>query len=272
MGEDRDAQRTAQPRRETPLFPERNPDDKSGHAHRQLIGLLGAALPLMVWFLDRIRPTPGLEPVELTSISAYHYTAGVITFAGILSALAVYLIAYDGYATVDGWKDRLASSVAGGAAVLVALFPTDPPGDTPDPSWWDPWIGRLHYGAAILLFVMFIYFCLFRFPKSGEKGFPWRAEARDGWDREKWLRNILYAVSGIGIAVALILAWGAGKAGRSIFVHETVALELFALSWLVKGKADRTALAAVKLGSGAVRHPIEAAGKARQAVKSWAEP
>lgn len=241
-----------------PIVPRGQADDLSGHGHRQAIGLLGALLPLMLVVFDRTRPTEGLLPAELTSISAYFYSSGVVVFAGILFALAVYLITYEGYANEDGRKDRVASTVAGWAAVGVAVFPTNPPGDTSLPSWWSELLGWIHYGSAALLFGSFIYFCFRLFPKS--------RTPRSEWDRDKRVRNRLYLACGAGMSVALVLAVIAGARDRPIFWHETIALELFALSWLVKGRADRTAGSVVRRTGYFARHPGEAVGELRRAI------
>ncbi|MEM7415634.1 MAG: DUF998 domain-containing protein [Gemmatimonadota bacterium] len=232
------------------LVPEGKPDDVAGPGHRQVIGWLGAALPVAIVGLDRLRPTPGLTPDELTSISAYYYSSGVIAFAGVLSALTVYLLTYRGYDTPDGWKDRRASRIAAVSGALVVFFPTDPPGDTPDPSWWRELIGQIHYGAAIVFFLCFVYFCLFRFTKSGRP--------KDEWDRAKRFRNALFLACGVGIALALGSAALAGRAGEPIFWQEVVAIELFALSWLVKGHAIQTAQRTAQRGLYYVTHPGDA--------------
>jgi hypothetical protein len=232
------------------LIPEPRADDRTGHGHRQVIGWLGALLPVFVVGLDRLRPTEGLLPNELSSISAYHYSSGVVAFAGILAALAVYLITYRGYENADGRKDRAASTVAGWAAVLVILFPTHPPGNEPDPTWWMDPIGTIHYVAAVTLFAAFIYFCLRLFPKS--------SSPRPEWDKDKRMRNAIYGTCGVGMAVTLGLAVMAGRRGAPIFWHETLALELFAFSWLVKGKADRTAARLLKRAGHYATHPAQA--------------
>lgn len=245
------------PTRFEPLVPAPRGDDRSGHGHRQAIGWLGAFLPVMIVALDRLRPTPGLLPAELTSISAYFYSSGVIVFAGILSALAVYLITYEGYANEDGGRDRLASTAAGWSAVFVVLFPTDPPGGMANPGWWNEATGGIHYGAAALLFGSFIYFCFRLFPKSDVP--------RKEQDMEKRVRNVLYLVCGGGMTVSLALAVIAGRSGGSIFWQETIALELFALSWLVKGKADRTAARMMMRTGYFAMHPIKAMERMRKA-------
>lgn len=89
---------TAAARALEPIIPLRKPDDLSGHAHRQFIGLLGMFLPVLLWLIAGWRPTespPQWEP--LSSVSAYYYTGSVAAFVGLLITLAVYLFSYQGY-------------------------------------------------------------------------------------------------------------------------------------------------------------------------------
>src|SRR5262249_52105532 len=105
------------------LFPDRKADDLSSHAHRQLIGGVGLVLPVLLWLIVGLRPT-GEHPWKLLgSISAYYYTGAVSAFAGMLIALALFLFSYRGYNNEYHLRDRVASGIAGCAAVLVALFP-----------------------------------------------------------------------------------------------------------------------------------------------------
>ena len=234
MQSDRDTGR--QPAWLERALPTRSPDDLSGPGHRQAIGWLGASLPALVVLLDRARPTSGLTPDELTSISAYYYSSAVVAFSGVLAAMAVYLITYEGYDTPDGRRDRIASTIAGWAAAVVILFPTRPPGlpPPPEPTWWEEWIGWLQYSGAVVLFGSFVYFCIFRFTKSGTP--------RSQWDRLKWSRNSVYVFCGVAIAGALLLALRSGRRGEPIFWQEVAAVELFAVSWLLKGGAPGTIL------------------------------
>ena len=57
---------------------------------------------------------------------------------------------------------------------------------------------------------------------------------------DKRIRNVIYRVCG-GLMVVFVV-WTAigGYMGKSIFWPEALALECFALSWLVKGRADYT--------------------------------
>ena len=219
------------------LVPSSEPDDLSGHAHRQLIGYLGLSLPVLVWLAAGWRPMSGLEAWTLLgSISAYYHTGAVAALVGILIALAVFFFTYRGYGNEYGRRDRIAAVMAGAAAVLVAVFPARPPDGLPPPLWWDETTGRIHYAAAVVLFGAFIFFALFQFPKSKQTpGEPLPLDKR--------VRNRIYRVCGAAMAVCVAWAGTALFTGAAIFWPEALALECFAVSWLVKGRADRTAIA-----------------------------
>lgn len=224
----------APPLRLRPLFVVERDDDRSSHRHRQLIGWLGFFLPLLLWLIAGWRPTEGLPRWGLLeSVSSYYYTGAVVAFVGILSALAVFLFTYEGYDNALRSRDRGAAIVAGIAALGVAFFPTDAPVLALRPSWWTPLMRTLHYGSAVVLFGSFIVFALFLFPKSaGKPGEP--------ADRGKKVRNALYVVCGVFMLACMVWAGIAGANESPIFLPEAIALVAFALSWLVKGRADWT--------------------------------
>lgn len=211
------------------FFPAREPDDDAGHLHRQVIGYLGALLPLMILGLASFRPTRGL-PLRLDSVSAYYYTGAVAVFTGVLASLAVFFFTYPGYK--EGW-DRFFARVAGTCAVLVAAFPTAAPRCALQLSWWTKTTGIVHFAAAAVLFVDFAAISLFLFTRS-------KAKASDR-PLEKKVRNGIYRFC--GAAMLACIAW----AGISHFVFkgpifwpEVLALEFFAFSWLTKGRAEWT--------------------------------
>lgn len=227
------------------FFPPGEPDDRSSHAHRQLIGALGLVLAPLLWLVAAWRPTPGLEAWRpLRSVSTYYHTGAVAVFVGVLAALAVFLFTYRGYANVWGRRDRVAAIVAGTAAVLVAFFPTKAPAGVSAPSWWAPWMGTAHYVGAAVLFAAFIFFALLLFPKSGVEG---------TLPRDKRVRNGVYRACGGVMTACIAWATAAAIADRPIFWPETLALEFFAASWLVKGRADRTAVAVLRRAGEAMR-------------------
>ena len=219
--------------------------DLSSPRHRQFIGVAGALLPVLVLALDRIRETDGLTGADLRSVSAYYYTGAVVVFVGTLIALSIFLFMYEGYRNEWRRQDRVTALIAGTAAALVALFPTSPPKPGFRLSWWTVPQGYLHYAAAALLLACFAYYCLVLFRKPAPGG-PALTRAQNA-------RNFLYAGCGITILASMVWAAIAGALKQSIFFPEALALEAFALSWLVKGRVNRTAVATVR----AVRHPVQ---------------
>jgi hypothetical protein len=211
-----------------PLFSEREPDDLSSQQHRVIIGVLGAALPVLVGVIGWLRPVDPSLSVPLTSISAYYYSGAVAIFAGTLACLAVYFITYGGYNNRDRWKDRAAALTAAAAATVVALFPTDAPSALLKLPWWNKGLGIVHLVAAGVLFGAFIVFALFLFPKTDKK-----------IEGDKWWRNVVYRACGVVMLICVVWAGlrALNEQPKPIFWQEAVALEAFALSWLVKGRA-----------------------------------
>ena len=208
--------------------PTEGPDDLSDHRHRQVIGYLGLALPTLLVAAERLRPNAPADQWSGTSISAYYWTGAVSLFVGILAALSVYLLTYQGYANESQKWDRLAAVTAGVSAAVVALFPTSPPHGIATLPWWYPWISKVHAIAAIALFSMFAVFSLWLFRKT-TPGEPLAADKKQ--------RNTIYLVCGIVIVASMVWALVAGQSDHSIFWPESFALVSFALSWLVKGRA-----------------------------------
>jgi hypothetical protein len=209
-------------------LPTKGTDDASTHVHRQLIGLLGALLPFGVWLIAGLRPTPPLPRWKLLgSVSSYYYTGGGVVFVGLLSALAVFLLTYKGYHNKYQRRDRIGATIAGIAAALVAFCPTSAPLPELQPSWWTPGLRTMHYIAALVLFSTFAFFSLVQFPKAGPP---------DANHRFKRLHNVIYRVCGVGIALCVLWIGIAARAKVPIFWPEAVALEFFAISWLVKGR------------------------------------
>lgn len=228
-----DSQQTVAPVRASRYFP-RNKDDLTGNGHRQLLGALGIALPLMVVLMAGVRPVAEIEAWSvLPSISAYYHTGAEAFFIGIVVALGVFLLTYEGFGNADGRKDRTAARIAGASALVLAVFPTEAKGGFASPGWWQPWMEHLHLAGAALLFISFGYMSWFLFPMSDK-----------ALSREKRLRNLIHRICALAIAAGLVWALVAGFVlRRSIFLPETLMLLAFGISWLVKGKVDVTAKA-----------------------------
>lgn len=245
-----------------PLFAAREPDDLSSAAYRQLIGYLGLVLPFILCLVSGLRPTEGLPPWKvLESVSSYYYTGAVAAFVGVLVALGVFLVTYRGYKNEYRWRDRVAGVVAGIAAVLVAFFPTAVPIGLPALFWWTKLTGAVHYIAAATLFCSFIFFSLFQFRKS-------KRGSGKTLPTSKRVRNGIHIFCGVAMAVCIAWVGIASSMDAPIFWPEALALEFFAASWLTKGHADRTLIAAVRRASYYGRHPRQLAGEVLGAISS----
>lgn len=212
--------------------PEENADDLSSNAHRQLLGILGISLPLMVYLTAAWRPLANAdEPWSLLgSISGYYHSGGEAVFIGIVVALGIFLVTYDAYANETGHKDRLAARIAGCGALLLAFFPTAVEGKYPAPDWWRAYMGTVHFVGAAALFISFAYMSYFLFPNP-----------KPQLDAAQRRRNMLYRTCGVIILLGLVWAGIAGSLyDRSIFWPETLMLLAFGISWLVKGKVGGT--------------------------------
>lgn len=211
-------------------------DDRSNARHRQFIGYIGLALP---WLLIAIVTWRDGWQVfkDLDSVSAYYYSGASALFTGMLFVLGLFLAAYEGYANrLQKW-DRLFARVAAIAALIVALFPTDVPLDFTVLAWWRPWVGKLHIGAAIVLFLVFAVFSLWLFRATEQSAaLPGQvSQAAPVVDPNKRWRNDFYLVCGLAILACIGWAGVNHFGGRPIFWPEAGALTFFALSWLVKG-------------------------------------
>ncbi|MEN8173756.1 MAG: hypothetical protein ABFS03_12875 [Chloroflexota bacterium] len=241
-------------------FPDPAIDDLSSHAHRQLIGMIGLVLPHLLWLIAGWRLMKGLQRWELlSSISAYYYTGAVAVFSGALVALAVFLFSYRGYDNQQRRRDRIAANIAGAAAILVAFFPTDVPKGFPALSWWTPIMGTIHYVSAVILFSSFIFFSLFLFPISKLE--------KEELPPDKLARNRIYISCGVAIVLCIIWAFIAVYNDAPIFWPEALALEFFAISWLVKGRVDKTAAAAGKQTLQYVRDPRQMVDDVKKSIR-----
>ncbi len=214
---------------------------QSSYTLRKLIGVAGMLLPLLLWTSLWITDDVG---GVLPSISHYFFTRSASIFVATLSLIAIFLMVYNGKQSADFYI----SSGAGLCAFLVILAPTDNLANSccsEDLRHAITFIetqyegGRvvLHYAAAALFFMSLAYMSFFLFTKSKH-----HVASRP---RNKKIRNRIYRTCGLIIVMALLV----------IFVHyemssdpnswyyqhqltfwmETLAIEAFGFSWLVKG-------------------------------------
>ncbi len=204
----------------------------SFNALRKAVGWLGILLPAALLTCNLIF---GSCSFVQDSISHYYYTVGGNLFVGILCAVALFLLSYKGYP--DDKRDKYCASGAGIAALGIAFFPTN---DNSSDSCAiihyvdSPLRNGIHYGCAVIFFLLLAYMSFFLFTKS--KGHK---------TGRKLLRNKVYRICGVFILVfiALIALYGIFDKQLSfldpikpIFIFEWGALISFGSSWLIKGE------------------------------------
>ncbi len=217
--------------RPRPTDPAAKPYVRSYVFMRFATGLLGVVLPPALVFFEPLLFDG--QPFPRGSLSAYYYSGMRELFVGGLWAIGVFLILYK--LPEFTWESRL-SSLAGAAAVAVALFPTGRPGDgvseTPlQLRFGEGVVEGIHFtaaGAFILLLVPITY--LF----GREEG---KRTVRPGRMSSRFWRNFHWTCSGL-ILVAFALAAFAGITGgpdKGLLIAEWAAIWAFGASWLMKG-------------------------------------
>ena len=214
---------------------EPRPDDEPRYVRsyvfsRFCIGLLGVLLPPLLVFLE-----PALfdgQPFPRGSLSAYYYSGVRELFVGGLWAIGVFLFIYK---FLDFSWESLLSSLAGVAAVLVAVFPTELPGSgvTPTPfqvKFGESTVTAIHYASAIAFIALLVPIVLFF--------------ARDEGRREHRRWQGFHTVSAAFILFGAALAAFAGITGgpdKGVLLGEWIAIWAFGAAWLAKG-AERKVL------------------------------
>jgi len=191
---------------------------------RFAIGLLGILLPPLLVLLE-----PALFdglPAPRGSLSAYYYSGTREVFVGALTAIGVFLVVYK---ALDLTWESLLSTAAGLAAMLVAVFPTERPGEGVPPTPFQVKLGEgavtaIHYGSAIAFIGLLVPIVLFFARDEGKRG-------HKSWHAFHWL------TAGC-IVLGAALAGFAGLTGgpdKGVLIGEWIAIWAFGISWLVKG-------------------------------------
>jgi hypothetical protein len=188
------------------------------HALRLGIGIVGFALPFLLWFGGSLA---GVVPQ--TSMSMYYHTAMRDVFVGVLVAIGLMLLLYKGFSSLENW----ALNAGGMLAVVVAMLPT-----ARDKAATGT-IGTLHIVAAVSFFACIAYVSVFRASDT-------LSLIRDTGKAKvyrKW-----YRLLGIGMVASPLLALVISQtlsAGRLVFFVELAGVVMFALYWLVKSSEMR---------------------------------
>ncbi len=237
-----------------------DPNVISYRALRQLIGILGMALPFLCWAVNALVNDCELLSKPLlvdacqtlaytpdgnlkSSISHFYYTAAGPLFTGILITVAIFLFCYKGHPLKRGddrvsWlTDNLLATFAAICALGVVTFPTGSEEKISDNIHIfvaSEITGYVHLGFATLFFVSIALLCIINFRRNPSKVFIQNPE------------GTLYLVCGWGMLLCLALlavvsftpihklSW---MPYNFIYIMETVMLVLFGIAWLVKGKS-----------------------------------
>jgi hypothetical protein len=222
-----------------------DPNVISYRALRQLIGILGMALPFLCWGVNAFVNHAGFLSLK-SSISHFYYTAAGPLFTGILITVAIFLFCYKGYPLkreddrVSWLTDNLLANFAAICALGVVTFPTGSEERITDNIHIfvaSKVAGYIHLGFATLFFVSIAVLCIINFRRHPGRVFIRNTEGK------------LYLVCGWGMLLCLALlavvsftplhdlSW---MPYNFIYIMETVMLVLFGTAWLVKGKSTPT--------------------------------
>lgn len=205
-----------------------NPNDSLVLSYLELrksVGVIGIALPFVLVIGKMLLEGPGF----LSSISLYYYSVMGGVFIGAMCANGVFLWSYRGYEV----KDAIAGHIAAFCAIGIALFPTTP---STGATAQQVLIGTMHLVFAAGFFATLIYFALVLFRQTNPSIPP---------TPQKIMRNRVYTVCGYTMIACIVLlailafmpANPALQALNPVFWLESILVEAFGISWLVKGEA-----------------------------------
>lgn len=212
---------------------------------RVIVGVLGVLLPTLLFLLDGFFLRGGL--VVKGSLSAYYHSGARDLFVGVLCVTGFLLITYMS-AQRRTW-DFVLSSVAGVAALGVALLPTTRPnlGDTsllcgpattPAPpgctqlqqAFGETAVATVHYVSAGIFILSLAAICFL---------FAMREKKHEGSDaRARFHRTCgIVILAGVSWVVLGRLLGFEPFGFTPLYVGEVVSVYAFGASWIAKGRA-----------------------------------
>ncbi len=195
------------------------------------IGFLGALFPLILpigsyYFGSCIKVMP--------SMSQYYFTVMGDVFVGVLFILATFFFSYKGYDKTDNFISNILALLA----FMVALFPAYVSSENLIHCNFfeeknSKINGMIHNIAAAVFFLLLAYNSFFQFTKTNKLEMS----------KSKIFRNKIFKTAGVIILFCLVLMAIYSftkkpseflKSWNPIYSLEFVALQAFAISWLVK--------------------------------------
>lgn len=187
---------------------------------RRGVGLMGTLLPFALVAGDLLLTE---DRALQGTMSAYYYTDMRNLFVGVIFAIGVTLICYR-HAVRQYWV----TTIAGVMALLVALFPTPPPGEPAD------WINIVHAVSASVFALSLAWVALVLFPRP-YAGQPDSSRSRSTIVLYRFCGTVIVASVALGAIVVLLLPKGFAPATTILWL-ESAATVAFGVSWLVKGE------------------------------------
>ena len=194
---------------------------------RKAIGILALLFPFLLIIGALFGGPQPMQP----SLSQYYWTTSNILFVSMLVTFGIFLLSYNGYDK----RDKIITSIAGIAMMLVAFFPCE---GTEVPNYLFMFVSvsatnLVHYVGAALAFSFLGIMAYFQFT-LGNSNTP-----------QKKKRNLIYRICGIVIGVAILgmavvqFAPGVRESTDVIklfFWLESIVVWAFGVSWLIKGE------------------------------------
>ena len=213
----------------------KDPEVISFKTMRRMIGILGMALPVILFFWSVCLTQ---DHFLLDSISSYYHTNRRDLFVGILCAVSFFLFSYHGYDKLDFVTFKIASL----SGLCIALFPAFIKSAENSYIHIGPKVSEvtnaIHYISAVIFFVTLSFVSLFLFTKTSAPS------AHKTVTRRKIMRNRTYIVCGSIILACVLFMFVLNILPETsplfqfdpVFWVETTALFAFAVSWLLKGE------------------------------------
>jgi hypothetical protein len=193
---------------------------------RLLVGIVGVMLPTFILAWDLISDAAKQRPLALRgSLSAYYYHTSPLSdwFVGSLWAIGVGLMVYMG--TRKSSVANTISWIAGVAAIVVSLFPTND-GETPPTV-----ISAMHFGAAAVVIVGLGLLCVGFGIYDNER--TDRNAARKRW---RWIHYLAAYLIFASVFFVIVNSWFFEIwPSHGLLAAEVCAVYAFAISWFFKG-------------------------------------
>lgn len=207
-------------------------------ALRQALGILGLALPVLIWICNDF---------ELkSSISHFYYSPSSVIFTGFMITFGIFLIFYPGRDDkTDLISDNLVTTIGGIGAIVTALIPTAFYSDCEKPLNYQieltdfcgitklttPYmhnnhiLGTIHLCSAALFLILMGYMSFARFTKGNTS------------PKMKIFYRLCAVLVWLPLAlVGLEFLLNIKCSRYDVFICECISLGFFGFAWLVKGK------------------------------------